>query len=306
MSNINCSACDELRSEAPTFVANGVNSTVCASLKNDTGLSSSNGHNNATDLEDVNDCLIGRMDDEIEAYDVCDWKDYMHKFVPNLYETLKAILCSMAGLWTNIHDLWAKVNPICQTIDNILKLVQGSKPKNHFGTWTQYWEDHVTFTDMSAYGFQWEWQYYKPTFRCQIDSGAGCDSSKKIGRYLLDWTYTDGSHSPYVIGMSFTSALSVGEVIATIPSSAVVGDDMTLDRWKSIIRASSLWQWGTIHQDTVLYIAARGYTIIDGVALKSDLASYGEDTMVVTVGALIGPSTTGGIQRSWRVLRRRS
>lgn len=112
MSDINCSACEELRTEAPDFATNGVTTAVCNSLKNDTGLSTSNGHNNATDLEDANDCLIGRMDDELESYDVCDWKDFMHKFIPNLYEFLKAILCSLAGIWTNIHNLWDEIGDI--------------------------------------------------------------------------------------------------------------------------------------------------------------------------------------------------
>lgn len=308
MSDINCSACEELRTEAPDFATNGVTSAVCASLKNDTGLSTTNGHNNNTDLTDANDCLIGRMDDELEAYDVCDWKDFMHKFIPNLYEFLKAILCSLAGIWTNIHDLWSKVNPLCQSIDNLLGLIQGSKPRNHTGEWTQYWQDHVSLRDMTDYGFQWEWQYFKPSFRCQIDEGAGCDASKKLGRYLLDWTYTDGSHYPHIFSFAFNANLTVGEVIGTIPASAVVGNDMALDTWKSIIRASSIWLWGSIHGDTLLYIAARGYTIYQGVTFNEDLASYGEDTMVMTVGALVGASAQGGFngnvagdQRSYTV-----
>lgn len=305
MSNINCSACEELRTEAPDFATNGVTSTVCASLKNDTGLSTTNGHNNDTDLTDANDCLIGRMDDELEAYDVCDWKDFMHKFIPNLYEFLKAILCSLAGIWTNIHELWAKVNPLCQTIDNVLGLIQGGRPRNHTGEWTQYWIDRVAFADMSEHGFQWEWQYFKPTFRCQIDSGAGCDASKRLGRYLLDWTYLDPSHYPYVFGYRFIDDLSVGEVIATIPMSAVVGTDMSETTWKNMLRSSISWLWGTIHGDTLIYVDTAGYVIIDGVEFnKASCEQYGENTMVVRIQAIIGASTQGNFNGSMADLTR--
>lgn len=111
MSQIDCNACAELREIAPEFVQNGVTSTVCTSLKNDTGLNPNLtvAHTDCEDLDTANDCLIGEMDAKIEAHDVCDWKQYMHKLVPNLYEMLKAMICAMCGLWTNIHRLWNQV-----------------------------------------------------------------------------------------------------------------------------------------------------------------------------------------------------
>lgn len=112
MSKIDCGACDDLRNDAPEFVQNGVNSKICTSLKNDTGLNPnlSVTHTDCEDLDTANDCLIGRMDSELETYDVCDWKKFMHKFIPNLRELLKAMICAICGIWTNIHDLWEKVN----------------------------------------------------------------------------------------------------------------------------------------------------------------------------------------------------
>lgn len=111
MSQIDCNACAELRESASEFVQNGVTDTVCTSLKNDTGFNPNLtvAHTDCEDLDTANDCLIGEMDAKIEAHDVCDWKEYMHKFVPNLYEMLKAMICAMCGLWSNVHRLWNQI-----------------------------------------------------------------------------------------------------------------------------------------------------------------------------------------------------
>ena len=105
MSEISCTACQELREDAPEFVTNGVTSAVCSSLANDTGLDKTNGNNDATDLHNANDCLIGRMYDEIDAYDVCDWKEFMKRYIRNEYEVNKAIICALGGLWSVLKSL---------------------------------------------------------------------------------------------------------------------------------------------------------------------------------------------------------
>lgn len=110
MSEQSCTACNDLREYAPEFVVNGVTDSVCAHLANNEGLSGADGHEDCDDLHDVNDCLIGNLEDEIDAYEVCDWKDYLLKLVPNLYETLKAIICSICGLWAKVKELICKVN----------------------------------------------------------------------------------------------------------------------------------------------------------------------------------------------------
>ena len=112
MATKNCAACADLQDYAPEFVLNGVTDNVCASLQNDTGFNPSNSRDDCTDLSDASDCLIGNMDDEIEAYDVCDWKTYMHNFVPNAYNLFKAFSCAVCGIWTNIHSLWSKTNSL--------------------------------------------------------------------------------------------------------------------------------------------------------------------------------------------------
>lgn len=105
MSKPNCDACTELREYAPTFVMNGVTNAVAKNLKNNKGVAGAKNHNNCEDLNDVVDCLIGRLGQEVESLDVCDWKDFMSRFIPNLYETLKAMVMSECGTWCKVTAL---------------------------------------------------------------------------------------------------------------------------------------------------------------------------------------------------------
>lgn len=117
MAELNCSACNTLSEQASDFVVNGVTDTGCTNLKNNTGFSGSS--TDETELDLANDCLIGNMADEIPAYDVCDWKDYMLKLVPNLWNMLKALICTIGGIWTNITNLWTKVDCISENFSTI-------------------------------------------------------------------------------------------------------------------------------------------------------------------------------------------
>lgn len=105
MAGINCNACEDIRQNAPDFVVNGITDDICTSLANDTGLNPSSGHDDSTDLHNLNDCLIGNMETEIDAYEVCDWKEFMKDFISNVWTTLKGIICSIGGLWTSVHQL---------------------------------------------------------------------------------------------------------------------------------------------------------------------------------------------------------
>lgn len=98
MAEYNCGACNDLRESAPNFVLNGVTNAICTSLENDTGFNTSNSNTNCDDMHDANDCLIGNLEDEVEAYDVCDWKDFIKKLIPNLYTVLKGLICWACGL----------------------------------------------------------------------------------------------------------------------------------------------------------------------------------------------------------------
>lgn len=105
MSTISCSACSDLREYAPEYVMNGVTDTVATSLNNNSGFNPTLTvlHDNCLDLNNSNDCLIGRMPQELISYDVCDWKEYMGKFIPNLYEHIKAMIADGCGQWLAIQ-----------------------------------------------------------------------------------------------------------------------------------------------------------------------------------------------------------
>lgn len=116
MANYNCEACEDIRTTAPNVVVNGLGETECTSLKNNTGLSPSSGHDDCTDLNNLNDCLVGNMAQEVDAYEICDWKPFMKKFIPNVWTTLKGIICAICGIWTNITALKSSVDNMCDLI----------------------------------------------------------------------------------------------------------------------------------------------------------------------------------------------
>lgn len=114
MASTNCSACESLRENSPNLLVNGLGKTECSSLQNNTGLSASSGHDDCTDLEALNDCLVGNMEQEVETYEVCDWKEFMKNFIPNIWTILKGIICSICGIWTNIDKLWCWVENLAK------------------------------------------------------------------------------------------------------------------------------------------------------------------------------------------------
>lgn len=123
MANVNCNSCRDLEQLAPNMMVNGISSTECNSLKNDTGLKPSAGHTNCTDLDKMNDCLIGYMGEDAEIQDSCNWQDYIQRLIANLWTMFKAFGCSMCGLWANVHSLWTKVNSYDDDITNLKSTV---------------------------------------------------------------------------------------------------------------------------------------------------------------------------------------
>lgn len=119
MANIDCSSCEELREKSIDFATHGVTDAVCNSLKNDTGFSTKNSNNDCEDLDNANDCLIGMQENEIEKYEACDWQKFMHKFIPNLHQLLKTMICAICGIWTNIHSLWKNVNELWDNVHEL-------------------------------------------------------------------------------------------------------------------------------------------------------------------------------------------
>ena len=124
MANVNCEACEELRQEVPQLIVNGFDDDMCTSLSNDTGLNPSSGHDDCTDLNNLNDCLIGNEAENVDLYEVCDWKTFMKQFIPNLWTTIKAIICAICGLWK-----------LAQRIDCILDYITQGKAFS-FGEYT--------------------------------------------------------------------------------------------------------------------------------------------------------------------------
>lgn len=103
MADINCSSCDDLRVNAPNFVQNGLGDEECANLAGNGGLSGNS--DDCTDLHDINDCLVGMMENELPMYEVCDWKKFMKNFIPNVWTTFKAIICSICGIWCKLEAM---------------------------------------------------------------------------------------------------------------------------------------------------------------------------------------------------------
>lgn len=98
-----CTACADLQETAPSVVANGIGDTECANLQENKGLSGES--DNCTDLNLLNDCLIGSEIEAVETTDVCDWRDYMKGFGQNIWTVLKGIICSVCGLWSKISEI---------------------------------------------------------------------------------------------------------------------------------------------------------------------------------------------------------
>ena len=110
MANKSCQACQDLQNDAPGLIVNGMTETECTSLMNDTGLNPSSGNNDCTDLNNMNDCLIGNLEPELESYDVCDWKEFTGHFVDNTWTVFKGVICAICGLWTKLHALCSSLN----------------------------------------------------------------------------------------------------------------------------------------------------------------------------------------------------
>ena len=93
MAKYQCDACEALREKDPNLIINGFSDENCESLANGTGLNGEG--DNFEDLNDLNDCLVGSMEADVKTYESCDWKTFMRRFIPNLWATLKAIICSL-------------------------------------------------------------------------------------------------------------------------------------------------------------------------------------------------------------------
>lgn len=97
-----CEACEELRERDPGLIVNGFSDANCDHLQVDEGLTGE--ADDFEDLDMLNDCLVGILDDEAELTDACEWKDYIRKVIPNIWTVFKAIICAIGGLWTSVKS----------------------------------------------------------------------------------------------------------------------------------------------------------------------------------------------------------
>jgi len=114
-----CLACNKLKELNPEFVLNGLTLSMYNSLKNNTGLKPSLGHNNCEDLNDLNDCLLGSLYDKIDAYDICDWREFMKEYLANQKNINAALIASDCGQWEQINLIWEQINLIWNAINQI-------------------------------------------------------------------------------------------------------------------------------------------------------------------------------------------
>ena len=130
MAEKNCQACADLQADSPNLIVNGIGTTEVSSLMNNTGLNPASGNDDCTDLNNMNDCLIGNLEDEVDAFDVCDWKSFTKNFVNNTWTVLKGIISAICGLWANIKSLLTLVNALSTRVGELCELVNASIAPN--------------------------------------------------------------------------------------------------------------------------------------------------------------------------------
>lgn len=235
MSNIDCSACTDLREYAPNFVQNGVDATVCGSLMNNHGLNPSltSLHSNCEDLHDVNDCLIGRMTDELEAYDVCDWKEFMQKHNSNLYELLKALICSDCGQWARIETLCALImNSVAPNLGlyGVLPNSYGNNNPTHRGGQLEGgWVTERVPTSEEMHGADWR----SSVVGIRFDKFIGTDCNGVLRTFM--W------YAPVFINHVLSPATPVGATLWSVDHDTAMSWGVPEAFWRAY--SVSSWTW---------------------------------------------------------------
>lgn len=218
MANMNCEACDSIRQNDPSFVINGLGDEECASLGNDTGLVPSSGNNDCEDLNNINDCLVGNMETEVDAYDVCDWKPFMKKFIPNVWTTFKAIICAICGIWTNIHNIWKRLQELLDKINCVYggleALADGIGSTIGSQAFVRYYRDNS-----GQQGSQYYWNVVK-------------DASHTLDIYMdanVDNPGTKPADKDYVVMISNCTDLDSPEYVVLDVTYYSSGDTSSLD-----------------------------------------------------------------------------
>ena len=255
MANLNCEACDELRQEDPSLILNGFSESECTSLMNDTGLVQSSGHNDCTDLNNMNDCMVGNMATEVSAHDVCDWKPFMKKFINNLWTVEKAIICAICGIWTNIHNLWNSIAELWDAITNIWNRISAlceminatiSPGGIKYGIFPRNPDQapRTCGTIATKNGRPALIDGHQTSHNADLYTGVGlrwgtvrsisCPTGEEITRSF--W-------KPYIWGYLLNKDLEIGDVLWYVPKSTIMGliPQMTEDWWYMYTVESWVW-----------------------------------------------------------------
>lgn len=277
MSEISCSACNDLREYAPNFVQNGVIDGVAASLINNTGFNPALTvlHKNCEDLNDANDCLIGRMGDELEAYDVCDWKKFMGKYIPNNYELLKAMIAGACGQWEFLEKL-------CSTVDTLKNLIVPKPLTAHKMTMTDVGHQRIRVkSPLSQSGFHF-------TLLADIFDAAGCRDETKYGAVGLSYAHDDDTYPPSL--MFDIENIQIGDNLAYIRKEQVVPDYMTEEQWNANMFTGGGFDILGIDGVTKIRFSLYGYIVYNGVEYNTALKNtFGPDVMVLHTNSIFGP-----------------
>lgn len=263
-----CEACATLQEDAPDFVQNGVTSTIDTRLRNDRGFSTKASVD--TDCEALhlaNDCLVGFMEDETEAYDVCNWKTWSSRFAGNVHKVIDATMSAVCGLWTKVHNLLSRVaaledtqSDVCDVLGGITNLIVGEPQRHTMTTVTN--PDNIGYRESGVTG----------TFYLMAE--------KKTIKICSDTVQLQGLSAIYDGPEIFFKTMPVyGMVLAKISRTAVVGggymDDNTFDSLR--VAGEDFYQlYGT-----------------DGSIIQTRLwgdSNYPND-LVIRIRAIIGAST---------------
>lgn len=277
MSETNCNACNSLKRTSSEFVLNGVTDTIAASLKNNTGFNPSLTalHTNCEDLNDANDCLIARMDSEVESYEVCDWKEFMHKFLPNNYELLKAIIAGDCGQWERINGLCSLIEQLVSpTFDELGIRIGTSYPSRPELTGGEVVDNNIINDSVG----EWDGVGFHYVKRQVID----CSGSSRI----YEWFY------PWIRGYRFADDLPYGTTFWRVPISRAAEWGMSglLIQWLSLGL-----QW------------RQGYGNAGGLQMSATIATTVEDSYLVlkyfgSTGSMNGIVIDQEIRDPWVVI----
>lgn len=277
MSQPSCDACANLREDNASFIMNGVTDTVANSLKNNTGFNPTltSLHTDCEDLSDANDCLIGHMDDDLDNFEICDLKDFLHNLLPNLYEMLKAMIAAICGLWAKTESI---EDMLCDYLSPSYTVVPVTVGQHQYND-SAYWQDDGNAT---------------PRTLCMKISKTKFCNNKMMYEIGLVWKETDGI-------TNFN-----GKINAEIPFLSDAASNTYCTRYTHddlVPKYLSEQAWDVLHNSHGI---SGGPTAIVGnlTETASYISTYGlaylgaQNFIDIGVEAYIGSgTTTGGVAR---------